>query len=45
MSFLAQSKASEWYAISGSWNNPAKEVDNAAFVALMTRLIDTVAAS
>jgi hypothetical protein len=29
MSFLAQSKASEWYAISGSWNNPAKEVDNA----------------
>jgi beta-lactamase class A len=40
MSFLAQSKASEWYAISGSWNNPAKEVDNAAFAQLMTRLLD-----
>ncbi|MBK6707834.1 MAG: serine hydrolase [Sphingomonadales bacterium] len=45
MSFLAQYKASEWYAISGSWNNPTNEVDNAAFVALRTRLIDTVAAS
>ncbi|HEV7232708.1 MAG TPA: serine hydrolase, partial [Sphingorhabdus sp.] len=37
MSFLAQSKAGEWYAISGSWNNMAKEVDNAAFAALMAR--------
>ena len=43
MSFLAQSKGGEWYAISGAWNNPAKEVDNAAFAALMTRLLDNVA--
>lgn len=43
MSFLAQSKAGEWYAITGSWNNPAKEVDNAAFAALMARLLDSVA--
>jgi Beta-lactamase enzyme family len=43
MSFLAQSKAGDWYAISGSWNNPAAEVDNAAFAALMTRLLDNVA--
>ena len=43
MSFLAQSKAGDWYAISGAWNNPAKEVDNAAFAALMTRLVDNVA--
>lgn len=43
MSFLAQSKAGDWYAISGAWNNPAKEVDNAAFAALMTRLLDSVA--
>jgi hypothetical protein len=43
MSFLAQSKAGEWYAISGSWNNPAKEVDNNAFAQLMTRLVDSVA--
>ena len=43
MSFLAQSKAGQWYAISGAWNNTAKEVDNAAFAALMTRLLDSVA--
>lgn len=43
MSFLAQSKAGEWYAISGSWNNNAKEVDNAVFAALMARLLDSVA--
>lgn len=43
MSFLAQSKAGDWYAISGSWNNPAAEVDNTAFAALMTRLLDSVA--
>jgi hypothetical protein len=43
MSFLAQSKAGEWYAISGSWNDPAKEVDNNAFAQLMTRLVDSVA--
>ncbi len=43
MSFLAQSKAGEWYAISGSWNNPLKEVDNEAFATLMTRLLDRVA--
>jgi beta-lactamase class A len=43
MSFLAQSKAGEWYAISGSWNNSAKEVDNASFAALMARLLDSVA--
>ena len=43
MNFLAQSKAGDWYAISGAWNNPAKEVDNAAFAGLMTRLLDSVA--
>jgi hypothetical protein len=43
MSFLAQSKAGDWYAITGSWNNTAKEVDNAAFAALMARLLDNVA--
>lgn len=43
MNFLAQSKAGDWYAISGAWNNPAKEVDNAIFAALMTRLLDNVA--
>jgi hypothetical protein len=43
MSFLAQSKAGDWYAVSGSWNNPVKEVDNAAFAELMTRLLDAAA--
>ena len=43
MSFLAQSKAGEWYAISGSWNNSAAEVNNDAFAALMGRLVDSVA--
>lgn len=43
MSFLTQSKAGEWYAISGSWNNPAKEVDYNAFAQLMTRLLDSIA--
>ena len=43
MSFLTQSKAGEWYAISGSWNDPAKDVDNTAFIQLMTRLVDHVA--
>ncbi|MBP6380289.1 MAG: serine hydrolase, partial [Sphingorhabdus sp.] len=43
MSFLTQSKTGDWYAISGSWNNPAKEVDNGVFVSLMTRLLDSLA--
>ncbi len=43
MSFLAQSKAGNWFAISGSWNDAAKEVDDTRFVQLMTRLVDSVA--
>ena len=43
MSFLAHSKAGDWYVISGSWNNPAKDVDNEAFATLMTRLLDSAA--
>lgn len=43
MSFLTQSKTGDWYAISGSWNNPAKDVDNGVFVSLMTRLLDSLA--
>jgi beta-lactamase class A len=42
MSFLLQSKSGTWYAVSGSWNNPAKEVDQGTFVALMTRLVQSV---
>jgi beta-lactamase class A len=43
MSYLGQSKAGDWYVISGSWNNPAKEVDTSSFAALMARLVDNVA--
>jgi beta-lactamase class A len=43
MSFLTQSKAGEWYAISGSWNDTAKDVDKDRFVALMARLLDMAA--
>lgn len=43
MSFIAKSKAGAFYNITGSWNNPATEVDNAVFVQLMTRLLDNVA--
>lgn len=43
MSFLAQSKAGDWYVITGSWNDATKEVQNDAFAALMGRLLDSVA--
>lgn len=43
MNFLAQSKAGTWYAIAGSWNNAAQEVDKTEFVKLMTRLLDLMA--
>jgi beta-lactamase class A len=43
MSYLGQSKAGDWYVITGSWNNPAKEVDTNAFAALMARLVDSAA--
>jgi beta-lactamase class A len=43
MSYLGQSKAGDWYVISGSWNNSAKEVDTNAFAALMARLVDSAA--
>jgi beta-lactamase class A len=43
MSFLTRSKAGDYYTITGSWNNPAADVDNAVFVALMGRLLDSIA--
>jgi hypothetical protein len=43
MSYLGQSKTDEWYAITGSWNNTARDIDANAFAALMARLVDYVA--
>jgi len=42
MSFLAQAKDGNWYAISGSWNDTARAVDDNKFSSLMTRLLDSV---
>lgn len=43
MSFLLQSKACRWYAVTGSWNDVNAPVDNGKFTALMQRLVDQVA--
>ena len=43
MTFLGKSKAGDYYTVTGSWNNAAAEVNNAAFIALMGRLLDNVA--
>ena len=40
MSFLGVTPKGEWRVVSGSWNNPVKEVDEGAFVTLMTRALD-----
>lgn len=37
MSLLLQTRAGAWYALSGSWNNPAAPVDEAKFAQLMSR--------
>lgn len=43
MSYLAQSPSGKWFAISGSWNDRDKPVEDAKFAGLMTRLLDTFA--
>jgi Beta-lactamase enzyme family len=42
MSFLLYSKSGNWYAVTGSWNDPAKAVDEDKFLGLMTRLLGLV---
>lgn len=39
LSFLVRSKAGVWHAISGSWNDPKAPVQEAKFVALMSRAV------
>lgn len=43
MNMLAQGQDGAWYAVSGSWNNPAARVDEGRFVALMTRALNLLA--
>jgi hypothetical protein len=40
MNFLAQAGDGRWYAVSAAWNNPAARVDEPAFAALLTRLLN-----
>ncbi|ODP36959.1 hypothetical protein BFL28_04180 [Sphingomonas turrisvirgatae] len=41
--FLVRTRAGNWYAVTGGWTRRDAQVDNAAFLALMTRLLATVA--
>ncbi|MGC4251488.1 MAG: serine hydrolase [Sphingobium sp.] len=43
MNFLAQAQDGTWYAVTGSWNNPAARVEEPRFVALMTRALNLLA--
>ncbi|MET0372155.1 MAG: serine hydrolase [Sphingobium sp.] len=40
MNFLARAHDGQWYALSGSWNDPAARVDDAKFAALMARALN-----
>jgi beta-lactamase class A len=42
MTFLVQSKAGAWYAVSGGWNNKSAAVDEGKFVGLMSRAVALV---
>ncbi|MDO7833640.1 serine hydrolase [Sphingobium sp. HBC34] len=42
MNLLAQAQNGTWYAVSGSWNNPAARVEESRLVALMTRAMNLV---
>ncbi|MHA6721387.1 serine hydrolase [Sphingomonas sp. RS2018] len=44
MSWPLQAQDGGWYALSGSWNDPAKPVDETRFAALMQRAADLAAA-
>jgi beta-lactamase class A len=42
MSFLLQSERGSWYAVSGSWNDSLRPVNESIFLALMTRLLNCI---
>jgi hypothetical protein len=42
MSYLLHSKSGHWFAVSGSWNDPANAVDDFKFSSMMTRLVQTI---
>lgn len=42
MAFLIKSKSSQWFVVSGSWNDPVAAVDEKRFEALMARSVALV---
>ncbi|HZG46313.1 MAG TPA: hypothetical protein VEZ41_08595, partial [Allosphingosinicella sp.] len=42
MTFLLRTKAGDWYSMAGSWNDPARALDDQKFVALMSRAVALV---
>jgi beta-lactamase class A len=42
ISWLVRAREGSWYAVTGSWNNPAATVDEARFLGLMTRAVQLV---
>lgn len=40
MHYLLQAKDGGWYALSASWNDPAKDVDQMQFASLMARAVE-----
>lgn len=45
MSFMVQSRQGIWYSVTGSWNDPNKEVNQNQWVAIMTRILNVLARS
>lgn len=43
MTWLLRGNDDAWYALSGSWNDTAKPVDDARFAGLMTRAVELAA--
>ncbi len=42
MSYLLQTKAGDWFTVTGSWNNPASVLDERRFEAMMQRAVNMV---
>jgi hypothetical protein len=42
MSYLLMSQSGKWYAVTGSWNDTDKDVNNGQFAALMERMISAL---
>lgn len=43
LTYLLRSKSGEWYALSCGWNDPAKAVEEAKLVGLVTRMLSLLA--